>query len=169
MNIHGVYATKKKKGRKISYKSNRIRCITINSHVNSSESNHLNTSNSNNVIGNSNLPCINVQTKRPFSTLVNLQTETDTASSISFNNETLDERYISEEILFHQNSEELIEHKCDYNGNFVLNTSDTISIDLINVTNYISMKYDDNLIHKYYALFYHQRITQIYPLDNNDT
>ena len=46
---------RRKQGRKIFYKSNKSRCTTVNSHVNSNESNNLNTSNSDNVIGNSNL------------------------------------------------------------------------------------------------------------------
>ena len=58
----------------------------------------MNTSNSGNVIGNSNLPCINVQTKSSFNTLINLQKEIDIDSIISINNEITDKNNISEEI-----------------------------------------------------------------------
>ena len=51
-----------KQERNVSYKYKKSRCITVNLQVNSSKSNNLNTSNSDNVIGNSNLPRINVQT-----------------------------------------------------------------------------------------------------------
>ena len=54
----------KKQGRKVSFKSNKRICITVTSHVNSSESNDQNTHNSDNVMGNSNLPRINVHSER---------------------------------------------------------------------------------------------------------
>ena len=66
------------KGKNISYIYKNKRCTDVNSHVNSSESNHLNASNSDNVIVNSKLPHINVHTKSSFNTLITLQTETDT-------------------------------------------------------------------------------------------
>ena len=62
-----------------------------------------NTSNIDNVIGNSNPPCINVQAKSSLNTLIKLQIETDTDSSVSINNETIDGNYSGEEISFHQN------------------------------------------------------------------
>ena len=67
--------------------------ITIDSHFNSSEKNNFNTSNSDDVIGNSNLPRINIHTKSSLNKLINLQKETDTQSSISINNEITDEKY----------------------------------------------------------------------------
>ena len=45
----------------------------------------MNTYNSDNVIGNSNSPRINVHTKRTSNELINLQKENDTESSISIN------------------------------------------------------------------------------------
>ena len=42
--------------RNVLYKSNKKIFTTVNSHVNSSKSNYLNTSNSDNLIGTSNLP-----------------------------------------------------------------------------------------------------------------
>ena len=80
--------SRRKYGRKVSYNSKKRRCTTVKSHVKSSESNHLNTLNNDNVIGNSNLPHINVNTKGLFNTLITLQTETDKESSISINNKT---------------------------------------------------------------------------------
>ena len=70
----------------VSYKYKRRKCITVNSQVNLSESNHLNTSNHDNVIGNSNPPLINVHTEISFDKLITLQPETDTESSTSINN-----------------------------------------------------------------------------------
>ena len=70
--------SRRKNGKKVSYKSKKRICTTVNSHINSSESNNPNTSDSVNIIGDSNLPHINVQTKIPFNTLITLQTETDT-------------------------------------------------------------------------------------------
>ena len=75
------------------YKKNR--CYTVNSHDNSSESNNLNTSNSDNVIVNSNPPHINVQTKSPFNTLIMLPKETDTDSIIRINDERIYENNVS--------------------------------------------------------------------------
>ena len=51
---------------------------------------------------------------------LNIQTETDTDSSISINNETIDENNISEEISYYHNSAELIDNKCDDDGNIFL-------------------------------------------------
>ena len=45
-------------------------CTTFNSHVISRESNDFNKSNSDNVIGNSILPHINIQNESPFNTPV---------------------------------------------------------------------------------------------------
>ena len=44
---------------------------------------------------------------------------------------------------------------------------DVTSIHSINETNDISMNDDDNYIHKYYAPFYHQRIMNMYLIDQN--
>ena len=79
--------SRRRQGRKTSYISKKIRYTTIKSHANSIKSNHLNTSNNDNVIGNSNLPYINVQTKRSFHILITFQKETDTESSVSVNDE----------------------------------------------------------------------------------
>ena len=57
--------------------------------MNIRKSNHLNASNSDNIIGNSNLPSINVQIESLFNTLISLQIEIDTKSSIIINNETI--------------------------------------------------------------------------------
>ena len=81
--------SRSKQGSKVAYRYKKRRCTTVNSHVNSSESNNPNISKSDHVIGNSNLPRINVQTKNLFNTLITWQTETDTESIISINNEKL--------------------------------------------------------------------------------
>ena len=62
----------------------------------------------------------------------------------------------SKEISCHQNSEEVIDHTCDDNGNNVPKIegeADVTPINSINATNSISMKYDDNYLQKYYAPF----------------
>ena len=69
------------------YKSNKRRCTTVISHVNSIKSNHLNTSNSDNVIGTLNLTQINSQNGSPFNTIIVLQKVTDIYSSVSINDE----------------------------------------------------------------------------------
>ena len=109
-------------GRKVSLKSKKRICINVNSHLNSSETNNLNTSNSDNVIGNLNLPCINVHTKSPLNKLMTLQKKTNTESITSINDEITDNKNTSEEISPHQNSAELIDHTCDQNGKNLLNT-----------------------------------------------
>ena len=73
MNSHGVYLIKKKQGKKVSFTSKRKICITVNPHFNSSEKYNPKSSNSNNVIGNSNLPRINVHTESSLNILINLQ------------------------------------------------------------------------------------------------
>ena len=92
---------RRKQGRKVSFKSNKRICISVNSHFNSSETNNLNTPNSDNVIGNSNLPLINVHTKTSLNKLMTLQKETETESSISINDEILDDNNTSEKISSH--------------------------------------------------------------------
>ena len=69
--------SRRKIGRKVFYNYRKRKCYTVNSHVKNIKTNNLNTSNSDNVKGNSNLPRINVQTKSPFNTLINLQKGTD--------------------------------------------------------------------------------------------
>ena len=107
--------------RKFAYKSKKRRYTTVNWHINSSKSNNPNTSNCYNVVGNSNLPHINVQTGSSSDTFITVKTEIDTGSSISINNETIDENNISEEIPSHHNSAEVIDHTRDENGNNLLN------------------------------------------------
>ena len=86
---------KRKLGREVSFKSKKRRRITVNQNFNSSEINNLNTSNSNDVIVNSNLPRISVHTNNSLNKLITLQ---NIKSSISINGEMMDGRNISEEI-----------------------------------------------------------------------
>ena len=125
----------RKQGRKVSFKSNWRRCITVTSHVHSSKSNHMNTYNSDNANRNSILPCINVHTKRSSNELVTLYEETDIDSSTSINDENIYDNNASEELGSHQNSTRLIAHKCYDNGINLLNTeeeADVTSIQSIN-------------------------------------
>ena len=87
---------KRKLGRKFSFKYKNRRGITVKLNLNSSETNHLNTSDSDDVKVNLNLPCIDVHTKISLNKLINLQKETDTQSSTSINDEITDENYTSE-------------------------------------------------------------------------
>ena len=80
-----------KQGSNILYFSKRRRCTHVKSYVNLNKSSNLDKSNSDNVTGNSNLPCINSQTESSFNTLINMQKETDTESSIIINDEIIDE------------------------------------------------------------------------------
>ena len=89
-------SSRRKQGRNLSYKSKKRICTTVNSHINRSESNNPNTSNIDNVVGNSNVPRINVQNESSINTLITLQRETGTESSISINNEKIDENNTSE-------------------------------------------------------------------------
>ena len=86
---------KRKQEREVSFKSNKRICTTVNSHIFGSKSNDPNICNSDNVIGNSNLPCINVHTKCSFNELVAIQKETDTESSNSINKENMDDNNAS--------------------------------------------------------------------------
>ena len=54
---------RRKQGRKVSFDSNKRIFTTVTSNLNSSKLNDQNTCNSDNVIGNSNLPRININTK----------------------------------------------------------------------------------------------------------
>ena len=81
------------------------------------------TVNSVSAIVNSNSPHINVQNDILFNTLINLQKETDTNSSVSVNDEINDDNNISEEISSHQNLAEMVDHTCDDNGNNLLSTA----------------------------------------------
>ena len=73
----------------------------------------MNTYNSDNVRGNSNIPCINIYNKRSSNELVTFHKETDTESSTSINEENMDDKTESEEIASHQNSTGVIYHTCD--------------------------------------------------------
>ena len=75
----------KKLGSKVSFKSKKRRRITVNSHFNSIETNNSNKSNSDDVIGCSNLPRINVNTNSSLEKLITLQEENNTQSSIIIN------------------------------------------------------------------------------------
>ena len=88
--------SRRKHGRKVFPKSYKSRCTIVTSHVNSSESHDLNTYNSDNFIGNSNIPRINIHTKRSSNELVTLQKETDTESSTSINEENMENNAASE-------------------------------------------------------------------------
>ena len=53
----------RKKGMNVSFKAKKSICVTVNSHSKNSKTNNPKTSSSDNIIGNSNLPSINVFTK----------------------------------------------------------------------------------------------------------
>ena len=114
--------SRRKHGWKGFFKSKKRRFTTITSHVNSSESNDLNTYNRDNVRRNSNIPRINVHTECSSNELVTLQKETDTESSTSINEEKMDDNNANAEIASYHNSTGLIDHTCDYNGIKLLNT-----------------------------------------------
>ena len=114
-------SSRRKQGRKFSFKSNKTISITVKSHFKISKTNNSNTPNSADVIGNSNPPRINIHTKISLNKLINFQKETDTQSSTSINDEITDGRNKSEEILCHKNLVGEIDHTCDDNGNNVLN------------------------------------------------
>ena len=105
-----------KQGRKVSYKYKKRRFTTGNSCVNGKKSNNLNTSNIDNIVGNSKFPSINVQTESSFITIINFRIGPDIETKIHINNETIDKNNISEKILSHQNLSEVIDHTYDDNG-----------------------------------------------------
>ena len=147
-------SSRREKWRNISYEYKNRRCINFNSHVNYSESNHFSTSKSDNNIGNSIIPPMNIQTESSFNTLITLQTETDTQSIISINHEIIYEKYISEALLSHHSSAEVIYYTCDGNGNNLLDIeeeADVTSIHYINANIYISINDDKTFIHRYYT------------------
>ena len=65
--------SRQKQGRKVSFKSKKRRCITVNSHLNGIETHNSKTSNSDDVIGNSNPSRINVYAKNSLNKLITLQ------------------------------------------------------------------------------------------------
>ena len=82
----------------------------------------------------------------------------------------MDDNNTSEEISSHINSAEVIDHTYDYNGINLINAeeeADVTSIHYINVTNDISMSYDDNLSINIIHHFYHRIIMKKYLLDHN--
>ena len=93
----------------------------MNSHFNNSETNHSKTSNSDYVIGNSNLTRINMHNIGSLNKLINLQKETDKESSTTINDEITDDNNTSEEISRHKNPAEFIDHTCDDNDINLLN------------------------------------------------
>ena len=148
--------SRRKHGRKFFSKSKRRRCTNITSHVNSSKSNDLNTYNSDNVIVNSNLRCIDVHTELSSNKKVTFQKETDTVSSTSINEENMDESNAIEEMSSNHNSIGVIDHTCDENVINLLNTEEEAyftSIKSVNGTNDMSMNDYEKCIHKCYAPF----------------
>ena len=126
------------------------------SHTNNNESYILNTSNSDNIILTSNLPCINIQNDISFNTFISLQKVTYSESSDNINDEITNQINTSEESLSNKNLAEFFDHTCDDNGIILLNIkeeTDVMSIYSINATNHISMNYDENSIPEYYAPF----------------
>ena len=95
--------SRQKHGQKVFSKSKKRRCTTVTSHVDSRDTNDMNTYNSVNVIGKANLPCINVHTKCSSNKPVTWYKETDTESSTSINEENMDDNNASEEIVSHHN------------------------------------------------------------------
>ena len=89
-------SSRRKLGNNFSFNSKKSRCITVNSHFNSSESNNLNASNSDDVIENSNIPCINVHIKNLLNKIITLQKDTDTQAIIGINDEITDDNNICE-------------------------------------------------------------------------
>ena len=81
---------------KVVYIYKNRRCNFVHSYVNSNESNNLNISNTDNVIGTSNFPHINIQNYSLFNTLVTLKQLTYTESSVGINYELMDENSIRE-------------------------------------------------------------------------
>ena len=58
--------------------------------------------------------------------------------------------------MFHQNPVQIFDHTCDDNGIKLINTEEAVDvayIHYINASNDLSMNYDDNYVHKYYAPF----------------
>ena len=72
-NSYGIYVVKQNQGREILYSYKKSICITVNLCLNSSETNHLDESKIDNVIRNSNLPCIIVHTKSLLKNIINMQ------------------------------------------------------------------------------------------------
>ena len=70
INNHVFKFPRKKQVRNVFNRYNKRRFITVNSYVDISKSNILNTSNSGGVIVNSNFPRINVQTRKTFNTII---------------------------------------------------------------------------------------------------
>ena len=85
--------SRRKHGRKVLIKPNKRKCTTVNTHVNSSELNNLNISNSDNVIGTSKISHINIQNSNSFNTCITLQKSTDKKSSDRINDEIMDKKY----------------------------------------------------------------------------
>ena len=73
INSHIFISSRRRKGRKVSFKYRKSRCITVNSYFNSIETNNSNISSSDNVIGNSKLPRINVHIKISLNKIINFR------------------------------------------------------------------------------------------------
>ena len=69
----GYTSSRRKHGRKVLSNSKKRKCTTIISHSNINKSNNLNTSNSDNVIGTTNFPNVNVQNGSSFNTIITVQ------------------------------------------------------------------------------------------------
>ena len=103
------------------YSSLRRGDVLLLTHISTVSKKYSNTSNTDNVVGNSNITCINVHAKSPRNKLITLQKQTDTESSTSINDEIMDNNNTSEVISSHQNLVEVIDHTCDNNGTDLLN------------------------------------------------
>ena len=85
-----------KEGWDIFYNYKKTICSSVISHISRNESNNLNTSNIDNLLGTSNLSHINIQNNSSFNTLITLQNVTESESSASINNKITYQVNISE-------------------------------------------------------------------------
>ena len=83
----------------------------------------------------SNFPHSNVQNGSSFNRLNTLQKLIDSDSNVSINDEIKYQNHMSEEISYHQNSEEIIYHACDDSGINLVNIKKEMGFTCIHSTN----------------------------------
>ena len=81
----------RKQGRKVSYKSKKRRCTTVNSQAKSWKLNIRDTTKTDNFVGNLNLSRINIKIETSLDKIITLNIESDIESSICINYETIEE------------------------------------------------------------------------------
>ena len=127
----GYIYQRRNHGRKVLAKAKDAICTNIISHVNSNESNNLQTLNIDNVKITSNCPYLAVKIGSSSNKSINLPNIIDTESSVCINDKITVSNDINKENSSHQSSLEIIYHLCNDSGVNLYNTEEEVDVKFV--------------------------------------